>query len=135
MRFVPLALVSAAAVCLASCSGSTSDPTATNATAPRLTGKLDEAAQGARFQACMARLGHYRNLRVWMHGGAKPGVARSGWDQLTVAERNEIFDVSGCISTGGQLGEVTVTVTEEGNGLEIGTRRVANDRDFAAESK
>lgn len=83
----------------------------------------------------MARLGHYRTLKVWMHGGAKPGVARSGWDQLSDAEQNEIFDVAGCISTGGQLGEVMVTVAEEGGGPEIGTRRVANDRDFAGEVK
>lgn len=134
MRY-PFALASAAAVCLASCSGGNSDPTATNATAPRLTGTLDEAAQGARFQACMARLGHYRNMRVWVHGGAKPGVARSGWDQLTDAEKSEVFDIGGCISTGGQLGEVMVTVAEEGDGLEIGTRRVSNDRDFAGELK
>ena len=119
---------------LVGCSGPT-DSADTNATLPRLNRELDQAAQSARFQACMARLGHYRNTRVWVHGGAKPGVVRRGWDQLTDAEKSEVFDIAGCISTGGQVSEIMVTVAEEGNGPEIETRRVANDRDFAGEGK
>lgn len=77
-------------------------------------------------------MGHYRNLGVWKHGGAKPGVARAAWDVLKPAEKDEVFAIAACIGAGGQTGERIVTVAEEGSGPEIETRRVANDRDFAA---
>ncbi len=124
----------AAALCLASCSSSATNPeTNTTSTVPPLTGQLGALAQQARFQACSARLGHFRDLKVWIHGGAKPGVARSAWDQLTDAEKSEIFDIAACVGSGGQVTETMVTVAQEGNGPDIETRRVANDRDFAAE--
>jgi|GEM_PF-2804749 len=82
----------------------------------------------------MKRLEHYEQLGVWKHGGAKPGVARAAWDALADAEKSEVFDVAGCITAGGQIGERIVTVTEEGGAPEIETRRVANDRDFAVEA-
>lgn len=123
MRLIPLALAFAAAASLASCGGST-DPV-----------PLRPEQQQARLHACMQRMAHYQQLGVWKHGGAKPGVARATWDALTDAEKNEVFDLAGCISAGGQVGERIVTVAEEGGGAEIETRRVANDRDFAAELK
>lgn len=135
MRLIPLALASAAAVTLVSCSGGTSDPSSSDAAAPRLTAQLDEAAQQARFQACNKRLDHYRQIKVWMHGGAKPGVARAAWYQLTDAKKSEIFDIAGCIASGGQVSESMITVAQEGNGPEIETRRVANDRDFVVENR
>lgn len=134
LKMIPFTVAIAAAASLASCGGSTSDPSATNATAPRLQGELDMDWQGARYQACMKRMEHYQKLGVWKHGGARPGVARAAWDQLTDAEKSEVFDVAGCITAGGQLGERMVTVSEEGNGPEIETRRVSNDRDFVAEA-
>lgn len=123
-----------AALSVSACSGSESDPTSTNATAPKLSGALDFDHQQARSAACMARMEHYRKLGVWKHGGARPGVDHSAWDKLTDAEKSEVFDVAGCITAGGQLGERMVTVSEEGNGPEIETQRVSNDRDFLAEA-
>lgn len=76
---------------------------------------------------------HYRKLGVWKHGGSRPGVDRSAWDKLTDAEKSEVFDIAACVIAAGQTGERMATVTEEGNGLEIETRRVSNDRDFAVE--
>lgn len=133
LKTISFTIAIAAAVNLASCGGSTSDPTATNATAPRLQGQLDAERQQARSAACMKRMEHYQQLGVWKHGGARPGVDRSAWDKLTAAEQSEVFNVAGCITAGGQQGERMVTVSEEGNGPEIETRRVANDRNFAAE--
>lgn len=135
LKTIPFTLAIAAAASLASCGGRTSDPTATNATAPRLKGQLDADRQQARNAACMKRMEHYQQLGVWKHGGARPGVARAAWDKLTAAEQSEVFDVAGCIAAGGQLGERMVTVAEEGNGPEMETRRVANDRNFAAEHR
>jgi len=83
----------------------------------------------------MKRMEHYQQIGVWKHGGAKPGVARAAWDKLTENEQTEVFDVAGCIMASGQLGERIVTVAEEGNGPEMDTRRVANDRVFAVEVK
>lgn len=134
VKTIPFTLAIAAAATLASCGGSTSDPTATNATAPRLNGQLDADRQQARNAACMARMEHYQQLGVWKHGGARPGVDRSAWEQLTDAEKSEVFDVAACIVSAGQSGERMVTVSEEGSGPEIETRRVSNDRDFAAET-
>jgi hypothetical protein len=122
-----------AALMVSACSGSASDPTSTNATAPKLSGALDTDRQQARSAACMARMEHYQQLGVWKHGGARPGVDRSAWDKLTDAEKSEIFDVAACIIAAGQTGERMVTVSAEGNGPEIETRRVMNDRDFATE--
>lgn len=122
-----------AAASLASCGASAADPDATNATAPKLRAQLDADAQSARFHACMERLGHYRRMGVWKHGGAMPGVDRVAWDKLPDAEKSEVFDIAGCISAGGQIGEQWVTVEEEGKGPKIETRRVGNDRDFATE--
>lgn len=133
LKTIPFTLAIAAVATLASCGGRTSDPKATNATAPRLKGQLGADRQQARNAACMKRMEHYQQLGVWKHGGTRPGVDRSAWDKLTAAEQSEVFDVAGCITAGGQLGERMVTVSEEGNGPEIDTRRVANDRDFAAE--
>lgn len=76
----------------------------------------------------------YQQLGVWKHGGVRPGVDRPAWDKLSEAEKSEVFDIAACIMAAGQLGERVVTVTEEGNGPEIETRRVSNDRDFAAEA-
>lgn len=132
MRTVPLLLAAAAAISLPSCGGSTPDTTPTNASAPRLSGSLDADRQQARNTACVARMEHYQQLGVWKHGGARPGVDRAAWEQLTDAERSEVFDIAACIIEAGQTGERMVTVSEEGNGPEIETRRVANDRDFAA---
>lgn len=71
---------------------------------------------------------------MWINGGVKPGVDRTAWDTLDESERAEIFDVAACISTAGQVAERIVIVTQSGNGPEIETRRVANDRNFAAEA-
>lgn len=122
-----------AALSVSACSGSESDPTSTNATAPKLSGALDLDRQQARNAACMERMEHYRKLGVWKHGGSRPGVDRSAWDKLTDAEKSEVFDIAACVIAAGQTGERMATVTEEGNGLEIETRRVSNDRDFAVE--
>lgn len=75
---------------------------------------------------------HYQQLGVWKHGGVRPGVDRAGWDKLTDAEKSEVFDIAACITAAGQIGERMVTVSEEGNGSEIETRRVSNDRSFGA---
>lgn len=99
---------------------------------PKLTIELNETAQQARYQACLKRMEDYQNLGVWKHGGVRPGVDASAWELMPEAERTEVFDIAGCIAGGGQIGERIVTVAEEGNGPEIETRRVANDRDFAA---
>lgn len=135
LKTIPFTLAIAAAATLASCGGSASDPTATNTTAPRLKGQLDVDRQQARNAACMKRMEHYQQLGVWKHGGARPGVDRSAWDKLTDAEKSEVFDLAACIVSVGQLGERMVTVSEEGNGPEIETRRVTNDRDFASEAQ
>lgn len=133
LKTIPFVLA-AAAVSLASCGGGTSDPTATNATAPKLQGELDVERQQARNAACMKRMEHYQTLGVWKHGGARPGVDRSAWVKLAAAEKSEVFDIAACIIAAGQTGERMVTVSEEGNGPEIETRRIANDRDFVAEA-
>lgn len=135
MRMIPLLLAAAAAITLPSCGGSTPDssaPDATEARAPKLSGYLDADRQQARNVACTARMEHYQQLGVWKHGGARPGVDRSAWDKLADAEKSEVFDIAACVIAAGQTGERMVTVSEEGNGPEIETRRVANDRDFAA---
>ncbi len=123
MKLFPLLLVAPLSLSLVSC-GSSAPP------AP-----LGPEQQQARLQACMKRMAHYQQLGVWKHGGAKPGVDRAAWDKLADVERDEVFEVAGCIMAGGQVGERIVTVSGQGNGPEIATRRVANDRDFAAEGK
>lgn len=132
-RLYRLTLILVSAASLASCGGESSDTEATNASAPRLTQRLDPGARQVRMQACLKRMKHYQELGVLKHGGAKPGVARAAWDALSDAEKSEVFDVAACITAGGETGDRIITVAEEGNGPEIETRRVANDRDFAAE--
>lgn len=114
--------------------GAPTDQTTKRLAAPKLSTKLDETKQQARYQACLKRMDAYEELRVWKHGGARPGVDSAAWELLSPEEKNEVFDIAGCIAAGGQVGERIVTVAEEGNGPEIETRRVANDRDFAAEA-
>ena len=93
------------------------------------------ADQQRRSEACSQRLEHFRQIGVWANGGARPGVIRSAWDVLSDAEKSDLFDVAACIASGGQTGEKIITVAESGNGPEIETRRIANDRDFATEAR
>ncbi|MFN3552945.1 MAG: hypothetical protein ACK4UL_07525 [Novosphingobium meiothermophilum] len=134
MKTIPVLFAFAAAAAVASCGGAApggSDGASVETEGRRLSGPLEAEAQAARSAACMERMAHYRDLGVWKHGGAKPGVARAAWDMLKPAEKDEVFAIAACIAAGGQTGERIVTVAEEGNGPEIETRRVANDRDFA----
>lgn len=123
-------LAALTAALLSACGGSADQPQAER----RIAGPLSDEAQQARFQACMARLDHYRQLGVVTHGGARPGVDRAAWEVLKPAEQAELFDVAACIATGGAVAEKIVTIAQEGEGPEIETRRVTNDRDFAGGS-
>jgi hypothetical protein len=131
---ITLVLPLAAAASLASC-GSSPDPKPDGPSAPVAATSLSAEQQQVNLEGCMKRMEHYQQIGVWKHGGAKPGVARAAWDKLTENEQTEVFDVAGCIMASGQLGERIVTVAEEGNGPEMDTRRVANDRVFAVEVK
>lgn len=103
-------------------------------TTRKLTGPLGIDAQSARNSACQERMKRFQTLGVWVHGGARPGVDRSAWELLTSDEKTEMFEVAACVASAGQVAEKIITVSEQGNGPEIETRRVANDRDFAAEA-
>lgn len=101
---------------------------------PVLVGPLDAAKQRARFAACQDRAIFYRSFNVWSHGDVKPAVVRAAWNSIGDYGRSEIFDIAACIASAGQVEQRIVTVVENGIGPEIETRRVNNDRDFAAEA-
>ena len=116
------------ALALPACSGQDST---SEAEVPRISAPLTAEAQQARFAACSARLAHYRDMGVVAHGGAKPGVDPAAWGALKPAQQAEIFDIAACIASGGATGPREVTIGQAGGGLDVETRRVANDRDFA----
>ncbi|MFO6447839.1 hypothetical protein ACLBKU_11895 [Erythrobacter sp. NE805] len=111
-----LALIALAATTLAGCSGGSDEP---------ITGTpLDGMTQKARTTRCFADYERLRDLGVWAHGGAVPGVNEAAWQQLTEAEQTNLITTAACIGLGGKAGTRIVTVQEAGGVRDLATRRV-----------
>lgn len=92
--------------------------------------ELDVDAQMARSERCMERHRFWRDDGVWAHGGARPGVVRERWDELTSDQQQEIIDIAACIATGGQTTPVEVEITGEGGIGVLASDTVDNTQMF-----
>lgn len=131
-KTIPIHLAASLAL---TCCGSSSDSQSSDKTAsatPHMGIPIDPQWQQTQLQACMKRMDHYQQAGVWKHGGAAPGVDRAAWNNLSDAEKTEVFQIAACIGAAGIMQQMTVTVSEEGKGPEIETRTLVSSRDFTS---
>lgn len=137
MRLIPLALTFAASAVLTACDDSSTadEQKQPGSSKPYLQIPIDPEWQQLQLAACKARMQYYQDQGVWKHGGVAPGVALDAWEELSEQAKAEIFQIAACIASSGEMLEQTITVSVEGNGRAIETRKVISDQDFVTVGK